>query len=196
MNKEKIKDALRDALKNTQAVPPGQKKPKRTPILILIIMCLLIFGLSYSTNIFKAAQQEPVNIIKTPPVEIPPEPDTEPTGKIIAPIPGTITGNKVTVILETKNLELGTCVWLAVDKPELGLCWPKAHRIEPNTKVQVEIFEEGPKEPYRLSLYTLNEYFDKQWQEWIDHDMFGGLHMPPASKRLASVELVLGSQTD
>ncbi len=192
MNKEKIKNALRHALKTDQATPRAQKRPKRTPVLIAIIMCLFIFGLSYSTSVFKSPQQEPVNITTIPPVETPPEADTKPTGNIIAPVTGTTTGNNVTVIIETKNLELGTCVWLAVDKPDLGLCWPKAHRIEPNTKVQVQILEEGPKESYRLSLYTLNEYFDNQWQDWIDHKMFGGLHMPPDSKRLASVTLTLG----
>jgi hypothetical protein len=82
-------------------------------------------------------------------------------------------------------------VWLAVDKPKIGLCWPKGYKIPINTKIQTTIYEGGPKEPYRLSLYAFNETWSNNWQHWIDHQIFGGLPMPPDSKRLASVVLIL-----
>lgn len=193
MNKQKIKNALKQALKNTKAVPPGQKKPKRTPIIILIIMCLLIFGLQYSTTKFSSStQQKPVNIITPDLVSVTPLPDTKLQGRIISPADGTITGNEVSIVCETKNIPPGTYIWLAVDKPEIGLCWPKGFsKIEPNTKLKITILEEGPKEEYRLSLYALNENYNTKWQDWVDHEIFGGLHLPPDAKRLASIMLIL-----
>ena len=193
MNKDKIKDALRQALKKDNS-SENQKRPKRTPIIVLIVMCLLIFGLQYSTTKFSSStQQNSANIITPPNIEIPSEQGTSPQGKIISPVEGTVTGNEVSVICETKNIAPGTYLWLAVDKPEIGLCWPKGFsNIEPNTKLKINILEEGPKEEYRLSLYALNENYNTQWQDWIDHKIFGGLHIPPDSKRLTSVTLVLG----
>ena len=195
MNKDKIKDALRYALKKDHA-QANKKEAKRTPVIILVVMATLILGLQYTTTFFSSGSgTDSQKDISVPSEENISSLSVDSDVVSDATVQGTITGNEVSVIIETKNLEPGTCVWLAVDKPELGLCWPKAHRIEPNTKVQIKILKEGPKEPYRLSLYALNEYFDKQWQDWVDHKMFGGLHMPPDSKRLASVEIVLGNQT-
>lgn len=106
MNKQTIKDALRHALKNTKAVPSGQKKPKRTPILILIIMCLLIFALQYTTTIFSSApQQEPTNIIKLDPVTVEPLADTEPQGTIILPVEGTKTGNVEIQTIKSEDMQ-------------------------------------------------------------------------------------------
>ena len=190
MNKDKIKDDLRQALKKDYS-SGNQKRPKRTPIIVLIAMCLLIFGLQYSTNFFASSQPKPVNMTTPPQVEIQTKQTTKPQGKIISPVEGTVTGNEISVICETKNIEPGSYIWLAVDKPELGLCWAKAFSLPINTRVQTTIHEGGPKEPYRISLYILNESYNTQWQDWKDHEIFGGLHMPPDSKRLASVELIL-----
>ncbi len=51
------------------------------------------------------------------------EVNTAPCGKIISPTAGTITGTKVKVTAETKNLEVGQYVWLVGDKPDIGLCY-------------------------------------------------------------------------
>jgi len=192
MNKQKIKDALKQALKNTKQVPPGQKKPKRTPVLTLIIICLLIFALQYTTTIFSSSPQPiPANIIKPNPVPVILPDPTKPRGRIISPVESTETGNEVTVICETNNIEPGSYIWLAVDKPELDLCWAKAFSLPINTRIQTTIHEGGPKGLYRLSLYILNENYNAQWQDWKKHEIFGGLHMPPDAKRLSSVMLVL-----
>ncbi|MCK5100754.1 MAG: hypothetical protein KAR45_21765 [Desulfobacteraceae bacterium] len=193
MNKDKIKDALRQALKKDHS-SINQKRPKRTPILVVIVMCLLILGLQYSTTFFSSGS----GTHSSGETSLPSSAgtivvsDTTPQGKILLPAAGTITGHEVSVICETKNLEPGTCVWLAVDKPDIGLCRPKGSSIPANTKIQTTIYEGGPKEQYRLSLYALNENYNTQWQDWIDRKIFGGLPMPPDSKRLASVTLILG----
>ena len=53
------------------------------------------------------------------------------------------------------------------------------------------ILEEGPKGPFILSMYVLNKNFHNQWKVWQDRKIFGGLHLPPDSKRLDSVNLIL-----
>jgi len=113
-----------------------------------------------------------------------------PIGKIEMRIAGSKTGKEVKVVGETRNITEGQFVWLAVDKPGIGLCWPKK-LIAANAKFSTTILEEGPKEEFTLSLYMLDENFHKQWKEWQDHKIFGGLHLPPETKRLKSVRLIL-----
>ena len=116
---------------------------------------------------------------------------TDPMGKISSPVVGSSTGHEVKITAETRNLEPGQYVWMAVDKPNIGLCWPKAPRIKQNIKFLTTIYEGGPKEPYTLSLYVVTKTINDQWQEWLDRKMFGGLPMPPDKRRLDSVRLIL-----
>ena len=138
------------------------------------IICIFLF-IYFGTSLFSS--QKP----------------TSPWGKIITPAPGSTTSKNVAVLLETKNIGTGQYLWLVVDKPHLELCWPKASKIQPNHKLQVNIHESGPKEPYTLSLYLVNKTIDDQWQYWFDHEIFGGLPMLPKRKRLDSVVLMLGN---
>lgn len=144
----------------------------KKPFLITIIFCIIMAGFIHITS------------------SSTPGPSTNPMGKIRSPVAGSETGKEVNIVGETKNIGVGQYVWLAIDKPDLGLCWPKMHVLG-NTKFSTNILEEGPKEAYRLSLYVLNEIFHKQWKEWQDRKIFGGVHMPPESKRLDQVTLLL-----
>ncbi|SDU66037.1 hypothetical protein [Desulfobacula phenolica] len=172
MDQQKLKNVLKQALIEQQT--PPVKKPKRTPVFIVIIICLVVFGVQYSTTLFSSDSA------------------TGPYGKIILPSTGSVTGKDVNVTGETKNLESGQYIWLAVDKPDLGLCWPKATRIKANTRFKTTIYEGGPKEPYTLSLYAVTKTVNDQWQEWLEKEMHGGVPMPPDKRRLDSVRLVLG----
>lgn len=172
MDQQKLKDVLKQALIEQQTSPV--KKSKRTPVFIVIIICIVIFGVQYSNTIFSSDSV------------------TGPYGKIISPSAGSATGKDVGVMGETRNLEPGQHVWLAVDKPDLGLCWPKSPRIKPNVKFKTTIYEGGPKEPYRLSLYALNKGLNDRWKEWLEKEMQGGVPMPPDKRRLDSVRLMLG----
>jgi len=115
-----------------------------------------------------------------------------PYGKIISPVSGTITNTEVSVTAETANIDPGQYIWLAVDKPDIGLCWPKKQKIKPNCSFKMTLHEEGPKEPYTLSLYAVNKTINDQWETWLEPEKHGGLPMPPDKRRLASVVLVLG----
>ena len=115
---------------------------------------------------------------------------TGPWAKITFPLPGTATGTNVKITAETRNIEPGQHIWIAVDKPDLELCWPKLPRLLPNTGFSTSIFERGPNEPYRVSIYAVNKIINDQWLDWLDRKQLGGLPMPPKNRRLASVVLV------
>ncbi len=168
---KKYKDQLKEVLlESAPKKNPRNKKPNLSPILIIAIACLVLIGVQY---LFSS-----------------PDPVTGPWGKIISPTAGSQTTTQVNVTAETKNLEPGQYAWLVVDKPGIGLCWPKKP-IKPNTKFKMIIHEEGKKEPYTLSLYSVHKTINDQWQEWLDAELFGGLPMLPDKRRLDSVGLIL-----
>jgi hypothetical protein len=137
----------------------------------LTALCLVLFIL-FINNLFS----------KTPP--------PGPWARITFPLPGTTTGTNVKITAETRNIEPGRHIWLAVDKPNLELCWPKSPRLMPNTGFSTTIYERGPNEPYWVSVYALNKTLNDQWEDWVNKKRLGGLPMPPKQRRLASVVLV------
>ena len=152
---------------------PYNKKPKASPIIVILVVCLSLIGAIYVNKLMF------------------PKPGTGAWGKITSPRAGTKTSKEVNVTAETKNLESGQYVWLAVDKPEIGLCWPKM-QVKTNTHVKTKIFEEGSKGVYALSLYVLPKTINNKWEDWLDKELFGGVPMLPDKRRLDSVMLVLG----
>lgn len=172
MDKNKAKDLLNEArAEEPPRKNPYNKRPGISPVLIILIACLMLAGVQYISS-----SDEPV---------------TGPYGKITSPRPGTKIGTQVKVTAETKNIEPGTYVWIVVDKPGISLCWPKK-QVKANTKFQTTISEEGKKEPYTLSLYAVHKTINDQWQNWIDAEIFGGLPVLPDKRRMDSVRLILG----
>ncbi len=66
-----------------------------------------------------------------------------PYGAIITPTNKTGTGSVVDVTGETENIKNDRYVWLVVEKPEYGLCWPKSYRIKPNIEFKTIVYKEG-----------------------------------------------------
>lgn len=120
----------------------------------------------------------------------PPATPTGPWGEILVPTSRSVTGHHVIVSAKIANLELGQYVWLTVDKPDLGLCWPKAPKIEPNTLFSTTIYEGDPKEAYTLLLYAIPKTLHDQWTVWANQNRLGGLPMPPDNRRLDSIQLI------
>lgn len=116
-----------------------------------------------------------------------------PYGKIISPLQGSVTDTVVTVDGETKNIAPGQYIWVVVEKPEFGLCWPKSPRIKPNAEFKTTIYEEGNEGTYNLSLYAINDTINDLWHGWLVSIRYKGLPMPPDTKRLDTIELVKGS---
>ncbi len=152
---------------------PYNKKSRLSPILIILIACLFFGAIQYGSTLLSS---DPIS--------------TGPYGKIIAPVAGTTTGKEISVTAETKNLEPGQYVWLVLDKPGIGLCWPKM-QIKTNMHFKTSIKEEGTKGSYTLSLYVVHKTINDQWQEWLDNKLFGGLPMLPDKRRLDSIRLIL-----
>lgn len=174
MKKEDIKEVLKknwkkQPEKNTISTKNKQRL-KTAPVIVALIAVIITTAILFST----VESDQP----------------SGPYGKIISPSAGSQTGSSVYVTAETRNLPPGQHVWLAVDKPDLGLCWPKKLRIRPNTKFRATVYEGGPNEPYNISLYVLNETLHNQWTDWIDRKLMGGLPMPPENRRLDTVKLL------
>ena len=148
-------------------------KPQKTTVLIIAIASIFAI-LNLCISMFPSKPSLP----------------SYPCAKITTPSPGSITGTHVKVIGDTRNIESGQYIWLAVDKPHLGLCWPKSPQLPPNTGFSTVIYEHGPEEPYTLSIYAVNKTVNDHWQDWLNRERDGGLPMPPDNRRLFSVRLV------
>ena len=175
MNKTQAKNKLNEAQKKsgTKRKNHYNKPSGVSPILIILIACLVLLGVQYGATLLSS---DPIS--------------TEPYGKITSPATGSTTSTHVKVTVETKNLEPGQYVWLVVDKPGISLCWAKV-QVKPNTKFMATISEEGSKGSYNLSLYVVHKTINDKWQEWLDKEMLNGLPMLPDNRRLDSVKLIL-----
>ena len=176
----KTEEEIVNLLNSYKEDPPSTKnKPNKwffittASSICLIALLLLLFTL----NLYSPAPQN----------------QTGPAGAILSPTHGSTTGNKVRVQGKTENIEPGQHVWLVVDKPALELCWPKDTGIKPNCSFITTINENGPEEPYVLSLYTVNQTIHNQLADWTDQKLSGGFPMLPQSRKLDSVTLMLDS---
>ena len=84
----------------------------------------------------------------------------------------------------------GQHVWIAIDKKEVKFWWPKCN-LEPNDGFRTDIHDGGPPGLYSISLYVLDQTHHEMWSSWMQHNKFGGLHMPPTSRRLDTVRVLL-----
>ena len=165
--KKKFKQTLVD---NTDR--PQNAQRNKTPLLIMIIVALIIIGLQYSTSVFS------------------PDPEEDSWGKIIMPRAGSTTGKTIKIIGETQDIRTGLYIWLAVEKPDIGLCRPKK-RVLRNTRFNTSIsMADGPEQAYRLSLYVLNETIHNQWKDWLDKKSFKALPVPAKIRQLDQVTLL------
>jgi hypothetical protein len=115
-----------------------------------------------------------------------------PIGKITSPISDAVTNRRVTITGITENIPIDTpFVWLIVDVPSIGRCWPKKPMIQPNGSFQATIFEGGPNMGYTVSLYAVGYGLNKTIEQWLAAGTFGGLPMIPQQYRLDSVRLSL-----
>ncbi len=118
--------------------------------------------------------------------------EAESKGKIISPQKNSITDTIVHVVGETENITEDQYIWLVVEKPKRGLCWPKSPRIKPNTEFKAVVYEEGRSEPYNLALYAVSETIDNEWFGWLMSRKQKRVSIPPDNKRLDTVELIKG----
>lgn len=114
-------------------------------------------------------------------------PPEQPSGRIFNVLPGRGSGRQIAIQGETLNLPLERpYVLLAVDVPELQLCWPKGPWIEPNTAFQTTIFEGGNRPEVTISLYAVGPTIRQMVDTWRQQGRFGGLPAIPDQYRLDS----------
>ncbi len=118
------------------------------------------------------------------------EPTLRVTGEIISPLKNAVTGKEIKVVGETKNVNVGQYIWLAIDNLEYGKCWPKTH-VPGNIEFSTIVLEEELKSDQRLSLYLLNEKLHKQWKEWQSKENPLGVRGLSGKRQLDFVSLVL-----
>jgi hypothetical protein len=171
--KDKIIQAIKENQTPEQSISTHHKKNLYSVMIVsaLTTLCLVLFIL-FINNLFSEPHQP------------------GPWARITFPLPGTTNGTNVKITTETRNIEPGRHIWLAVDKPDLELCWPKSPRLMPNTGFSTTIYERGPAEPYWVSVYAVTKTLNDQWEDWVKMKRLGGLPMPPENRRIDSVVLM------
>ncbi|MCB2147610.1 MAG: hypothetical protein KQI81_14130 [Deltaproteobacteria bacterium] len=186
--------------------PPDRKKGIRHKIafytaIAAVSMAVFFYGaLRLAVHIHSPDGRSTETAVKAAPVETLPvfmpavlkDPQILHSGKITDPLPHAITDRTVTISGYTANLPVDTpFVWLIVDVPSIGRCWPKRPMIQPNGTFQATIFEGGPNLGYTVSLYAVGYGLNKIIEQWLAAGTFGGLPMVPQQYRLDSVRLSL-----
>lgn len=121
---------------------------------------------------------------KTPPI---PSPD----GMISSPFTESSTGNIVQIKGYTRNIiSKNSFVWLVIEKPDEGLCWPQNKALPENCEFSVSINAKGHMNAYNLSLYSVDKVQNNVFLDWITkRDSSKGVSLQPHDIRLYSVRL-------
>lgn len=92
-----------------------------------------------------------------------------PAGRITAPANGAVAGRLFEVTGYTRNLPPERrYVWLVVEVPHLGLCWPKRHITTVNAPFSRKIHEQGPGKAVTLALYAVDRALHQDILAWIE----------------------------
>lgn len=166
-NLDKLKDAF---LGNT--VKSTEKRSKRTPFLIFIIVLLLFVGMQQSTSIFS------------------PDPVKDSWGKIILPLPETKITGEFRVIGETQNIKKGHYIWLAFESKSIKECWPQK-RVLRNSRFRSALRPLIGQKELALSVYVVNQAIHDQWRKWLNQNPQKGITLPSGMILLDQIDLNL-----
>lgn len=119
-----------------------------------------------------------------------------PRGKITSPTAGTKTARIVEIEGYTKRIPPDRrYVWVVVELPDRGLCWPKRPIYKPNGTSKTTILEKGPNKKFTVSLYAVDKACNDEILHWLDvsrkSGRESGLNIVPKEFRLDSVNLKL-----
>jgi len=113
-----------------------------------------------------------------------------PAGRIILPVPESLTGNRIDISGYTENLTAeNRFVWLAVDREEEGLSWPLYKPIPENGSFTVRINAAGHLNAVHISLYAVDQTTHDRITDWMNSDKSGGMTHLPNHSRLHRVRL-------
>jgi len=117
-------------------------------------------------------------------------------GEITAPAEGSSAARVVEIEGFTKNIPPEhQYIWVAVDVPGLGLCWPTRQIYSVNAAFKTKILELGPNADFTVSLYAVPRFIHKDILEWIEDCRFTqtetGFKMISDHSKLDSITLKL-----
>ena len=85
-------------------------------------------------------------------------------------------------------------LWIVVDVPELGLCWPKRPVHYPNQAFGMKFYENNRDNNGKVSIYALSRAYDQKIREWMNFVLNSGaadgLSMLPEEYRVDSIKLL------
>ena len=58
-------------------------------------------------------------------------------------------------------------IWIAIDVPDLNLCWPKRQIYSINKAFKIKIYEGGPHAEFTISLYAVPRYLHVDILDWF-----------------------------
>jgi len=119
-----------------------------------------------------------------------------PKGAITSPAEGFEISHVVEIKGYTKNIPLDRkYIWVTVDVPGIGLCWPKRPIYKSNGPFKTKFLEEGPNQTFTVSLYAVDFNHNTEILKWFEEGRrtksAAGFPMLPADYKLDTLELKL-----
>ena len=119
-----------------------------------------------------------------------------PRGRFTTPVQGVSVPRLFEFEGYTRNIPLERrFVLVAVDVPEIKLCWPHRQIYRPDEPFRVKINEQGPNRTFTVSLYAVPADLHREIREWFE---FGqktgsreGFPLLPEKLRLCRIGLCL-----
>jgi hypothetical protein len=120
----------------------------------------------------------------------------KPRGQILKPIEGATVSPVFQIEGYTKFLPVERkYIWITVDVPSIGLCWPHRQIYKANDRFTAKIHEKGPNAEFIVSVYAVNRDYHNEIREWFEFAMKTGsdegFPIMPENLKLDSVTLKL-----
>ena len=92
-----------------------------------------------------------------------------PRGRFTSPVQGAVVPRVFELEGYTRNIPIERrFVWVAVDVPEINLCWPHRQIYRPDEPFRVKINEQGPNRTFTVSLYAIPADLHREIREWFE----------------------------
>ena len=119
-----------------------------------------------------------------------------PKGAFINPANGFFTGRLVEIEGYTQNIPPDRrFIWVTVDVPGIGLCWPKRPIYRLNGPFKTKFLEQGPNREFIVGLYAVDHSYNTEILKWFEECRItksaAGFPLLPPDYRLDAIVLKL-----
>ncbi len=147
-------------------------KHKRSPLMILVIVLVIIGGLKLSTFVFA------------------PDPVEDYWGKILVPEAGSVVGKEFFVVGETQDIPSGSFVWVVIENIGNKTCLPRK-RVLRNTRFRTKILNQKSEIKFTIAIHIVDKPRHLEWTDRIEQDSPDEIPVPVDTFRLDSVSVSL-----